>query len=300
METAHAISTSVQVVRNRVAEYSQLIKVRLSSLVVFSAAMAYLWSMPGSINVTIILLVCVGGFLITGAANTLNQVIEKDSDKLMKRTFERPLADERLTMKEALIFAAVIGVTGLALLYFISPVCAILGSLAITIYAAVYTPLKKISRVTVIPGAIAGSIPVVIGSIAAAGKLTPEALILFSVQFVWQFPHTWSIAWLLDEEYKKAGIKMMPDKGGRNAISSIMILASTLLTIPLGLIFYYVGWINIPACICLTVAGLGFSFFAFRLYRVRTVKAALGVMFGSFAYLPFVQVALVIIKIIAK
>ena len=300
MEATHAISTSVQVVRNRVAEYSQLIKVRLSSLVVFSAAMAYLWSMPGSVNVATILLVCIGGFLITGAANTLNQVIEKDSDKLMERTFERPLADERLTIKEALIFAIVIGVTGLMLLYFINPVCTILGALAITIYAAVYTPLKKISRITVIPGAIAGSIPVVIGSIAAAGKLTPEAVILFSVQFVWQFPHTWSIAWLLDDEYKKAGIKMMPDKGGRNAISSIMILASTLLTIPLGLIFYYIGWINMPASICLTLAGLGFSFSAVRLYKLRTVKSALGVMFGSFAYLPFVQVALVIIKIIAK
>jgi len=299
MNATNHISASAQLVKGRLAEYAQLVKVRLSFLVVFSATMAYLWVANGHISVITVLLVSIGGFLITGAANTLNQIIEKDSDKLMKRTFERPLADERIEVKEALIFALTIGITGLFLLYNVNVLSAVLGATAILIYAAIYTPLKKISRLTVIPGAIAGSIPVVIGCVAASGKLSAEAWMLFTIQFIWQFPHTWAIAWMLDDEYKKAGIEMMPTAGGRDKTSASLILLSTLLTIPIGFVFHYLGLTSMLESCLLAIAGIGFSYFAYKLYLHRTQKAALGVMFGSFAYLPFVLIMLVLVKIFA-
>ncbi len=296
METITAINSPVKALQSKLADYTQLIKIRLSSLVVFSAAMAYLWASNRHIEPSIIWLISIGGFMITGAANTLNQVIERDSDKLMKRTLNRPLPSGRMQVGEALLVAAVLGVVGLFLLYQVNSLCAILGLIAIIIYAGIYTPLKKITRLTIIPGAIAGSLPVVIGCVAATGRLSNEAWLLFTVQFIWQFPHTWSIAWLLDEEYNKAGIKMMPTSGGRNKASAIIILLSTFLIIPAGLVFnmYYsagvsVGWL-------LGLAGVGMVIFAYKLYKSRTSKSALGLMFGSFVYLPFVLIVLVIAK----
>lgn len=296
METITAINSPVKALQSKLADYTQLIKIRLSSLVVFSAAMAYLWTSNRHIEPSIIWLISIGGFMITGAANTLNQVIERDSDKLMKRTLNRPLPSGRMRVGEALLVAAVLGVVGLFLLYQVNSLCAILGLIAIIIYAGIYTPLKKITRLTIIPGAIAGSLPVVIGCVAATGRLSNEAWLLFTVQFIWQFPHTWSIAWLLDEEYNKAGIKMMPTSGGRNKASAIIIVLSTFLIIPAGLVFnmYYsagvsVGWL-------LGLAGVGMVIFAYKLYKSRTSKSALGLMFGSFVYLPFVLIVLVIAK----
>jgi protoheme IX farnesyltransferase len=295
---AIAINTPMQGIKSKVADYAQLVKMRLSFLVVFSAAMAYLWATNRHVDPLTIWLISIGGFLVTGAANTLNQIIERDSDKLMKRTFNRPLSAGRMQVTEAIIFALVIGMMGLLLLSQVNPLCAILGALAIVLYAGVYTPLKKISRLTIIPGAIAGSIPVVIGCVAATGKLSTAALLLFAIQFVWQFPHTWSIAWLLDDEYNKAGIKMMPTAGGRTKTSAIIILLSTFLIIPAGLLLYMYQSAGVNVSWLLALAGVGMMVCAYRLYRQRTSKSALGLMFSSFAYLPFILFVLVIAKFI--
>jgi protoheme IX farnesyltransferase len=236
--------------------------------------------------------------MITGTANILNQVIEKESDKLMKRTAKRPLPDGRMKVGEALILACVLGVFGLTFLTMVSSLCVVLGAIAIIIYAGIYTPLKKITHLTVIPGAVAGSLPVVIGCAAASGRLSSEAWLLFSIQFIWQFPHTWSIAWLLDDEYNKAGIKMMPREGGRSKTSALMILLSTFLIIPCGLLLYMYHSAGIPVGCLLTLAGIGMAVFGYKLYKSRTAKSALGLMFGSFAYLPFVLIVLVIAKFI--
>lgn len=295
---ATAIYSPMQRIKAKVGDYTQLVKIRLSFLVVFSAAMAYLWATNRHVDPLTIWLISIGGFLVTGAANTLNQIIERNSDKLMKRTFNRPLPAGRMEVAEALIFAFVIGMMGLFLLSQVNPLCAIFGALAIVLYAGVYTPLKKISRLTIVPGAIAGSIPVVIGCVAATGKLSTAALLLFAIQFVWQFPHTWSIAWLLDEEYNKAGIKMMPTAGGRTKASAIIILLSTFLIIPAGLLLYMYQSAGVNVSWLLALAGVGMMVCAYRLYRQRTSKSALGLMFSSFAYLPFILFVLVIAKFI--
>lgn len=297
METASIQQlTPAQALKAKVGDYIQLIKLRLSLLVVFSAAMAYLWACNRHVDAATIWLISLGGFMITGTANILNQVIERESDKLMKRTAKRPLPDGRMKVSEALILASVLGVIGLTLLGMVGTLCAVLGVIAICMYAGVYTPLKKITHLTVIPGAIAGSMPVVIGCVAATGRLSYEAGLLFCIQFIWQFPHTWSIAWLLDDEYNKAGIKMMPTEGGRNKRSALLILLSTFLIVPSGLLLYMYHSAGFLVIGLLALAGAGMVYFAYKLYKSRTPKSALGLMFGSFAYLPFVLIVLVIAK----
>jgi protoheme IX farnesyltransferase len=286
----------VKTIQARFSDYTQLIKMRLSFLVVFSASMAYLWATDRHVEPLIIWLLSIGGFLITGAANTFNQIIEKDSDKLMKRTLSRPLPGGRMKVSEALIFGFVLAIAGAFCLFKINMLCGLLGLAAMLIYAGIYTPLKKITPLTIFPGAVAGSLPVVIGCVAATGEITKGAIILFAIQFIWQFPHTWSIAWLLDDEYHKAGIKMLPTAGGRNKASAIIILLSTFLIIPAGLLLYMYQSAGVNVTWLLVLAGITFSVFAYKLYSERTNKYALRLMFSSFAYLPFVLIVLVLAK----
>ncbi len=286
----------VKTIKSHLADYTQLIKMRLSFLVVFSASMAYLWATDRHVEPLTIWMLSIGGFLITGAANTFNQVIERNSDKLMKRTLTRPLPGGRMKVSEALTFGIILGTIGALFLFKINALCGILGLAAMLIYAAVYTPLKKITPFTIFPGAVAGSLPVVIGCVAATGEITKGAVILFAIQFIWQFPHTWSIAWLLDEEYNKAGIKMLPTSGGRNKTSAIIILLSTFLIIPAVLLLYMYQSAGVNVTWALVLAGVVFSISAYRLYIEQTNKYALRLMLSSFAYLPFVLIVLVLAK----
>lgn len=279
--------------RAKLSDYVQLIKLRLSLLVVFSASMAYLWATNRDIDTLTIWLLSVGGFLITGSANVFNQVIERNSDKLMKRTLKRPLPDKRIEVGEAVTLGIILGFSGLFILSRINFLCAILGATALIFYACVYTPLKKITPLTIIPGAVAGSLPVVIGCVAATGEISRSALILFSIQFVWQFPHTWSIAWLLNDEYNKAGIKMLPSAGGRSKTSALIIMISTFLIIPAGLLLYMYESTGVHVSWLLVLAGIALTIFAYKLFSKRTDKSAIGLMLGSFAYLPFVLIILV-------
>lgn len=297
METIIAIKTPSQILLAKLSDYAQLIKLRLSFLVVFSAAMAYLWTTHRNVDTLTIWLLSIGGFFITGSANIFNQIIERESDKLMKRTANRPLAAERMQVSEALILSLILGISGLFILSQINSICVILGAAAMLIYICIYTPLKKITRLSVVPGAIAGSLPVVIGCAAATGAISREALFLFLIQFIWQFPHTWSIAWLLNDDYTKAGFKMLPVTG-KNKTSAAIIVFSTFLIIPSGLLLYMYGSAGIHITWMLALAGAVMLMFAFRLYHLRTDKSAAGLMLGCFAYLPFVLIILVIEKLL--
>ena len=292
MEEIGEIKISVWTFRSKLSDYLQLIKLRLSFLVVFSAAMSYLWATNRNVDSLTIWLLSIGGFLITGSANIFNQIIEKDSDKLMKRTLTRPLPDGRMNVREALVLGVVLGISGLCILSKINLLCALLGALAMILYVGIYTPLKKISWLTIIPGAVAGSIPVVIGWVAATGEINRGAILLFLIQFIWQFPHTWSIAWLLNDEYNKAGIKIFPMKE-KNKSSAILILLSTFLIIPSGLLLYMYESSGIHVAWMIAFAGIIMLLFAFRFYRVRTDKSVVGLMLSCFAYLPIVLIILV-------
>lgn len=283
----------------RVRAYMQLVKPRLTLLVVFSAVFGYMMApnVTGFDALTVLAL-GLGGFLITGASNTLNQVIEQEYDRLMARTQNRPLAQKVMSSLEAVIFALVCGAGGITLLgvVFEGLVPALLGIIALLLYAFVYTPLKRISSIAVLVGAFPGAMPPLIGWAAATGELHAAAWILFLVQFLWQFPHFWAIAWVLEEDYKKAGFKMLPAEGGRSAYTASVILIYTLLLVPVAVLPYALditGWV---AAGVMGVAGMGFSLQAWWLLKARTVKAASRLMFGSFVYLPVVQITLLIDK----
>lgn len=295
MQALSEIRIFAQIVRYKFSDYAQLIKLRLSFLVVFSGAMTYLWATKRNVDPFTIWLLSTGGFFITGSSNIFNQIIEKSSDKLMKRTSKRPLPDGRMNVNEALILGIVLGISGLFLLSKVNLLCIILGVSAMIIYVCIYTPLKKISRLAIIPGAIAGSLPIVIGWVAATGEINRGAMLLFTIQFIWQFPHTWSIAWLLNDEYNKAGIKIFPMKD-KNKSSAILILLSTFLIIPSGLLLYMYESAGIHVAWMLATAGMVLLMFALRLYWLRTDKSAVGLMLSCFAYLPFILIVLVFEK----
>lgn len=282
-------------IKSKLSDYVALVKLRLSLLVVFSAVIAYIIT-AGAFDLAAVCTLALGGFLITGAANALNQVLEKDTDKLMKRTANRPLPTGRMKISEAVLSAGLMSVTGLALLASFNPLTALLGSLSLLSYAFIYTPMKKVSPKAVLIGAFPGAFPVLIGSVAATGTLTPLALALFAIQFLWQFPHFWAIAWVAYEDYAKAGFFLLPNenKDGRDVNTGLQCLVYSLLMIPAGLIPFYLGVTGLVSALVATLMGAWFSYLAYRLMKECTDEAAKKLMFGSFIYLPVVFIALLL------
>lgn len=245
-----------------------------------------------------LLILIVGGFLVTAASNGFNQIIERDLDKLMSRTCNRPLPSGRMNLTTAYVIASIMGIVGIILLWvFMNPLSGILGTLALVLYTLVYTPMKQKSPVAVFIGAFPGAIPPMLGWVAATGELTLPAIIVFAVQFLWQFPHFWAIAWVLDDDYKKAGFYMLPSKGGRNQSSAFQILSYTLCLIPVSLIPFIFNMSGSISFWITLVCGLLFAAQAVKLYQSCDIKDARKLMFGSFLYLPIVQIAMMLDKI---
>lgn len=284
---------------SKIRDYAQFIKMRLASLVVFSAAIGYVIGAQ-EVNWGKMLLLILGGFLVTGASNGFNQIIERNLDKLMYRTQNRPLPQDRMTVNESFILAALMGALGIAILWiFMNPLSAVLGTLALILYTVVYTPLKQITPFAVFVGAFPGAIPPLLGHVASTsgfGEITFHAWLLFVVQFMWQFPHFWAIAWVLDEDYKKAGFRMLPSLGGRDKSSAFQILIYTLFLLPISLLPVLFQMSGAISAVIITLSGGYFIYQAYVLYRECTVEAARKLMFGSFFYLPVVQLAVMIGK----
>ena len=278
--------------------YFQLLKFRLSLTVAFSSAIGYLLGAHGAPNWSRAGLVMLGGLLVTGAANIINQVHERHLDKLMKRTANRPLPLGTISPAEAWVFCVALGLAGLGLLaYCFNPLTAALSLLSLILYGFIYTPLKTISPVCVAVGAIPGGLPPLIGWVAATGYIGVEAWVLFGIQFMWQFPHFWAIAWVADEDYKAAGFKMLPSPGNRDLRTAFQIMTYTVLLIPLSLLPLEFGIAGKISALVAVLAGVGFLILTLQLMRTQSRKAALGIMFGSFLYLPIVQIALVLDKL---
>lgn len=284
-------------IMTKVKHYFRLLKFRLSSTVAFSSAIGYMLG-EGHLKLLNILLIMLGGFLVTGSANIINQILEKDLDKLMKRTAQRPLPTGALTIGEAIVFCALLGVVGVGLLaIYFNTLTAVLALMSLILYGFVYTPLKRISPICVLVGAIPGGLPPLLGWVAATGVVSIEAWILFGIQFTWQFPHFWAIAWVLDDDYKRAGFKMLPMEGGKNLKTAFQIMTYTLLLIPLSMLPLQFGMTGKTSAIIAVLCGV--LFLAQTLYLMQTCskKAAMSIMFGSFLYLPIVQIALVLDKL---
>lgn len=279
----------------RLREYAVLGKLRLASLVVVSAITGYL--MSSTFNWDHFLLMIGGGFLVTGSSNAFNQIIEREYDKLMTRTQNRPLVKGTLSISEALIFAVITGIVGLACLYLINPLSCLLGFFALFSYVVIYTPLKRISPWAVFVGAFPGAIPPLLGFVAAEGKFGLLPGLLFFVQFMWQFPHFWAIAWVLDDDYKKAGYRLLPSKFGRNPSSSFQILIYSLVMVAAATSTWVMELTGTMSLIVGMVAGLLFYSYALKLHYSQEIKDARKLMFASFFYLPIIQFLFVFDKI---
>ncbi|MEO8149107.1 MAG: heme o synthase [Bacteroidia bacterium] len=281
----------------RIKDYAQLTKMRLASLVVFSAAMTFLLGTHYPIDWFKFAWLIAGGFLITGSSNAFNQIIERELDRLMDRTNMRPLPDYRMTLTEAYTIALTTGLSGLIILYyFVNPLCGILGTIALFSYVFAYTPLKRVTPFAVFVGAIPGAIPTALGYIAATGELSHAAFVLFALQFFWQFPHFWAIAWVADDDYKKAGFELLPTKK-RDKGSAMQAVIYAMALIPVGIMPYIFHISGIYSMVVLLIAALWFLWKAYLLYRDCTIDAARKLMFASFVYLPVVLIALVLDKV---
>jgi protoheme IX farnesyltransferase len=282
---------------NFLSDFSKLVKLRLSFLVVFSASISFLIGSKeqGFVNWTNWAVLTLGGFLVTAAANGFNEIIEKDLDKLMKRTSDRPIPAGRMTTGQALVLSIFMSIIGTLILVRLNFLTGLLSVFSIFFYAFVYTPMKRKTPVAVFLGAIPGALPPLIGYFAAfenpAISWTP--IILFLVQFVWQFPHFWSIAWVLDEDYKKAGFRLLPTTKP-DKTSAFIILLTTIVLIPVSLMptLYQIGGYSI-AFISMA-ANLYFLYTAIQLYRQLDIASARRMMYVSFVYLPLVQVGLLL------
>ncbi len=271
--------------------YWQLLKFRLSFLVAFSCAFGFVLAAP-VVDYWTLLMVFIGGFLLSGSSIAINQIIEKDLDKLMTRTMNRPLPTGKLTITEAFGFSMVCFIGSMALLItFTNPLTVILSLVSMILYSFVYTPLKRVGSIAVFVGAIPGALPPLLGWVAATGAITHEALIIFGIQFIWQFPHFWAIAWVADEDYKKAGFKLLPYGGKKDLNTAIQIMIYTLFLLPLGLLPAKFGITGINSAIIATVCGVLFLAQTFSLLKTGSRQSALRIMFGSFLYLPIVQIA---------
>lgn len=283
---------------SKIVDYATFTKLRLASLVVFSAVISYFigvkqlqieadWFRLGAL--------IVGGFLVTGSSNGFNQVIERNWDKLMDRTSKRPLPQEKMSIAEGYIVAGIMGIAGVVILYlFTNPLSAVLGLMALFLYVAVYTPMKRISSFATFVGAFPGAIPPMLGWVAATdgfGFIGTPALLYFATQFMWQFPHFWAIAWVMDDDYNKAGFRLLPSAGGRDKSSAFQILIYTISLLPVSLMPYLFRLCGLVATLIVLICGIAFIVQAFRLYRDCEIKSASRLMFGSFIYLPVVQLA---------
>jgi protoheme IX farnesyltransferase len=278
--------------------YLELLKVRLSLLVAFSCAFGYGLATHGNVNWVTLFMLTFGGFLLSGASGCINQIIERDFDKLMKRTMNRPLPTGRVSVNEAIIFSAVCRLFSFAILaVFTNTLTVVLSFVSMVLYSFVYTPLKRVGPVAVFVGAIPGALPPLLGWIAATGSVSHEAMIIFGIQFIWQFPHFWAIAWVADEDYKKAGFKLLPSGGGRDLNTAIQIMVYTMFLIPLGLLPARFGVTGLNSAIVATVCGVAFFAQTFSLLRTGDRQSALRIMFSSFLYLPMVQIAYLLDKV---
>ncbi len=284
------VSSSLSPWRVKSRALVQLLKLRLSMLVALSAVFGYAmasgtWSFG-------LLWIGLGGLLVTGASNVLNQILERSLDAKMNRTMNRPLPLGLLEDGEALIYAMVLAVVGVGLIGFMFNLpAALLAIIGLLSYAFVYTPLKRVTPFCVFVGAIPGGLPPLIGWVAVTGSLDAGGVLLFIFQFFWQFPHFWAIAWLLDEDYQRAGFLMLPSAKGKTRFSTRMILVYTLCLAPIAMFAWSSGLTGVWGAVVLAVLGLAFSWPAWKLHQTLDAKYAKQLMFASFLYLPLIQTA---------
>lgn len=281
------VQTQEITVGKKLRSYIVFTKFRLASLVVLSALSGYLFA--GGNDTVEILYLLIGGTLVTAASNGSNQIWEKDLDKLMKRTEKRPIPFGTMTLNEAYSIVVICLLVGTYLLYLINLYSALLGLFAFVSYVFIYTPLKRVTPWAVFVGAFPGAIPPMLGAIAATNEFGLLPGVLFFVQFMWQFPHFWAIAWVIYDDYKAGGFSLLPSAKGRSKESAFLILVYSLAMIPFSLLPWILGWTGTVTLVIATIASALFFLYAYKLFISCETKDAKKLMFASFIYLPIIQ-----------
>jgi protoheme IX farnesyltransferase len=285
-------------VKATLKNYGQLMKFTLSFTVVFTCVICFqLAPNIKGFDWFNILLLTFAGLCITGSANAINQAVEKDTDAQMKRTSTRPVAAGRLTQKQAYIFAIITGVLGVGLMLYFNIASALLSAFSLFLYAFIYTPLKKINSIAVLVGAFPGAIPCLIGWVAATNEFSAGGWILLLIQFLWQFPHFWAIAWVSHTDYSKVGFKLLPAKEGPTRFTALQSIMYAVLMVPVGFLPHYLGMTGTWSMWVVLVANIFIVVQCVRLYQNMGVPAARRVMFSSYIYLPIVYLALLADKL---
>ena len=275
----------------------ELTKFRLSFLVSFSAIVGFILASDNFIFIDLLVL-GLSGYLVTAASVINNQILEKELDKKMDRTKNRPLPTNRISKTNSTIISIIFMVIGLVTMtVYFNFTSGLLSLASLLLYTFVYTPLKKVGPIAVFVGAIPGALPPLIGWVAFSGVISIEAIIIFSIQFIWQFPHFWAIAWIYHNDYKKVGFKLLPSKGEKNFNTALNIMTYTLFLIPLGLLPTVFGITGIISGAIAVFCAILFLAQTFKLFKDYSRSSALKIMFGSFIYLPIVQISFILDKI---
>ena len=300
MMNTGVISENKIAMQTLISDFKQLTKVGLSLSVVFSSVAGYLLAV-GTVDYFTLFLLALGGFFMVGASNAFNQIIEKDTDAIMKRTKNRPLPTGRMSVAVALTIAVLFTISGLATLYSINPKTALFGAISIFLYTSVYTPLKPVTPLAVFVGAIPGAIPFMLGWVAATNNFGIEAGFLFMIQFFWQFPHFWAIGWLQDEEYKKVGFNMLPmNTKDKSAVKQIIFYTVIMILVSVAPVLKLSGSFYIYPASALIVALLGvlMLFYGIQLYKSQQNTDAKKLMLASILYITLVPIVYVVDKIL--
>ena len=284
--------------------YIELIKPRLSATVIFSSLAGYLLAVE-SIDYSLLINLLVGGVFLVGSANGLNQVYEIDTDRLMDRTKHRPLPTRRISLQNAFIFSLACGFIGLVFLLSINFRCALFGAISCLLYVLGYTPLKTSTPISGFIGAVPGAMPFMLGWVAVTNQFSLETGVLFAIQFLWQFPHFWSIAWVRYLDYEKAGIKLLPS-GYRDHKSAFQIVFYTFWLLPVSIsplllnYFFVDSLLNLSMISAVIIFILGCIFLnqALLLLKTKKVLDAKKLMICSLIYLPILQIIYIIDKFI--
>ncbi|WP_175460261.1 heme o synthase [Flavobacterium frigoris] len=282
-------------------DFKEITKAGLAISVLFSSIAGYFlgFNSEHPFQWSVLIMLAIGGYCMVGASNAFNQVIEKDLDALMDRTKNRPVPAGRMSTFSALVVASLLTIIGITLLYMINPKTAMFGAISIFLYTSVYTPLKTMTSLSVFVGAFPGAIPFMLGWVAATGDFGIEAGTLFLIQFFWQFPHFWAIGWFLYEDYEKAGFFMLPT-GKKDKGTALQVILYTIWLVIASLLpsLGYTGklFISPVAAVAVFLLGVWMLFYAVKLYKLRTAKAAKTLMLVSVAYITLLQFVYIIDK----
>ena len=271
---------------NKSKVFLSLTKARLSFSVVFSTLAGYVLAVE-LVNFSEILLLLIGGYCMVGASNSFNQITEKDKDALMDRTKTRPLPTKEISTSNAFWISVLLTIAGLSILYTINYKTAFFAAVSVFIYTCIYTPLKPITPLSVFVGAIPGAIPFMLGWVAATNSFGIEPGTLFMIQFFWQFPHFWALAWRLDDDYKKAGFRLLPS-GKKDKKSSFQIMLYSAFLIPVSMLPWAAEICGLYSMIVGVILSIIMYYPSVKLFFTLDSKYATRLMFYSFIYLPLI------------